>query len=65
MMCKFCDTKIADEFYIGEKDPPYISLVLENIFGQVFIIATGSNTELYSPKYCPECGRKLKDDEEA
>lgn len=62
-MCKFCDPKLYDEFYIGEKSPPYISLILGNIYGDLLIRATGSNTEIYTPKYCPECGRKLIEDE--
>jgi len=63
MMCKFCDPKIGEDFYIGETHLPYISLTLENSYGQITIRAIGSNHEAYYPKYCPECGRKLTDED--
>lgn len=72
--CKFCGQTLTinDGFY-DEMDNQiriaegcwtemYIGV---NRSGKVVIRACGADyTEDYIPKYCPECGRKLRDDKD-
>ena len=54
--CPFCDNNTS---FIKVFRDKYISLSIENHYGEVSIIADGDNSISYSPKYCPNCGRKL------
>ncbi len=64
-MCKFCDENRYYEEFVGESGKPYISIFLVNLCGNIFIRADGDNTDFYHPKYCPECGRRLKFEDES
>lgn len=59
--CPFCDNNTS---FIKVFSGKYISLSIENCYGDVYIIANGDNSISYKPKYCPNCGRKLQEVEE-
>lgn len=59
--CKYCDENVYSSYIMSEA--PYVHLSLNNWGGDVFILAHGDNDCAYSPKFCPECGRKLKGEE--
>lgn len=56
--CRYCDENVYG-FYIMSQ-APYVYLKLENWSGDVRMIAHGDNDCMYEPKFCPECGRRLK-----
>lgn len=58
-MCKYCDKDIV---YEEKRTEDYTTLEIENFHGEVYIRAYGGGCVGYMPKYCPECGRKLKDE---
>lgn len=58
-MCKYCD---KDNVYEEKRTEDYTTLEIENFYGEVYIRAYGDGCVGYMPKYCPECGRKLKDE---
>ena len=58
--CPFCDKNTS---FIKVFSDKYISLSIENHYGEVSIIANGDNSISYKPKYCPNCGRKIQENE--
>lgn len=58
--CPFCDKNTS---FIKVFRDKYISLSIENRYGDVYIIANGDNSISYKPKYCPNCGRKIQENE--
>lgn len=59
--CPYCDKDTDFKKVFRE---PYVSLIIENWNGEVSITASGDNRVSYYPKYCPECGRQLKEEDE-
>lgn len=59
--CPYCDKNICfTKVFRGQ----YVDLKIENFYGDVTIIAYGDNTISYEPKYCPNCGRKIQENEQ-
>ena len=58
--CPFCDNNTS---FIKVFSDKYISLSIENRYGDVYIIANGDNSISYKPKYCPNCGRRIEENE--
>lgn len=77
-MCKFCERIHKETYYawsghygaIKENNllmaaQPYTGIEIQNTKKDGFsIIATGDFSAVYYPKFCPECGRKLLDNEQ-
>ncbi len=63
-MCEYCDRQTYQTFTVMENNEMYVDILIENMGGHVRIIGIGDNDAIYTPKYCPECGRKLYDEEE-
>ena len=58
-MCKYCNPDEWHEECFEYKEWTGIKLI--NMTGDdVVIQASGSGFASYRPKYCPECGRRLK-----
>lgn len=55
--CRYCNEDCYGCYTLSRA--PWTRLELDNISGDVFIIAHGDNDCSYKPKFCPECGRKL------
>lgn len=72
--CKFCGQKLVINDGIYRESDNQISIadggwtwmyIGVNTAGKVVMRACGDDyTEDYIPKYCPECGRKLRDDKD-
>lgn len=63
-MCEFCDPETIIKTIASNND--HLEVVIANCYGRTEIYAFdncyGNFTDSYYPKYCPECGRKLRDD---
>lgn len=57
MVCLVCNPEEVKDTLVAEDR--YIRINIDNIFGNIRIIAHGENDCCYYPKFCPECGRKL------
>lgn len=62
-MCKLCDENPFDSVSVKENDAPYCDIVIDCCGDSMTIIGRGDNDAYYTPKYCPECGRKLEGNE--
>ena len=59
--CRLCDSEV---FYVELSSAPNIALRAAN-FGYIAMWASGDlDTPYYFPKFCPECGRELRDEQE-
>lgn len=63
MKCEYCDPEDYGTIDVGETNAPWTSIRIQNLRGEVKIQAYGSTIESYTPKFCPECGRRLIFDE--
>lgn len=60
--CRYCDEAGYVDVILSEE--PYIGLELWNWDGRVKMITYGSGHRCsYTPKFCPECGRKLREED--
>lgn len=59
--CKYCSEDSYSQFVLSSA--PWTRLALDNSAGYVTISAHGDNDCYYEPKFCPECGRRLKGEE--
>lgn len=63
-MCKFCESTKSYNTLVT--DGHYLEITMANEREGITIWAynnlSGEYTDNYYPKYCPECGRKLRDD---
>lgn len=57
--CLYCDIEKVTDITVAEGQ--YIRVNLDNIFGDLRIVAHGEYDCCYYPKFCPECGRKLRE----
>ena len=59
MECLVCNPEEVTYTMVAEG--PYISVIIDNIFGDLRIMARGEYNCWYYPRFCPECGRKLRE----
>ena len=57
--CRFCDPDSTLDECLA--DGRYISMVADNIFGDLRIVGKADYTCVYYPRFCPECGRQLRE----
>jgi len=58
--CKICERLKNNEVY--EIQGNWVNLAIEKIHGETKIRAYGDGIAEMNINYCPECGRKLKED---
>lgn len=58
MKCLVCNPDEATDINVAYGN--YIRINLDNIFGDLRIVAHGEYDCYYKPRFCPECGRILR-----
>lgn len=59
MECPVCNPEEVINIMVAKG--PYISVNLDNVFGDLRIVARGEYDCCYHPRFCPECSRKLRE----